>query len=145
MNYHWVWLPVEHSGEVMDRRTSYLIILSIATLIYFVVVGYNSESCPKRTCFRFRLNKLTGALLLTAGFLSLSTSAVLIVSLWKKWSWTKPVGLLLIGIAAILAMIATFYDASKTAMWSPFFAAVATSFTFALTVMLLFDVILLHI
>ena len=132
----------------MNRKVSYVIISSLATLLYFIAVGHDGWRCGNgifsRSCPLFYVSRLTGALLLTAGVLSFLVSALLVVSLWRKWIWVQTVALLVIGIAAIISMIAIFLYTDNLGLWSPLFATIAMSFALTFIVMMLFDIIIAH-
>ncbi|VDM34462.1 unnamed protein product [Hydatigera taeniaeformis] len=129
----------------MDRRIGYIIIALVAALLFFVAIGYHGWACGdsilSSNCLRFKINEVTGALLLTAGLLILVAGIFLIVLVLTETSWSEIAAAVIAIVAAILAIAGVFYYLDHMGMWSPFIATIAMSLSIALAAILLFDLI----
>lgn len=131
----------------MDQRLSYLILAMASTLIFLLAVSYDGWDCGGcilgRFCSTLFLYQFTGGLLLTALVFNFFASVCLMPSVWKKWGQMEIVASVLVSIAAIAAMVGTFYYTDAVHLWLPFLATIAMSLTVVLAVMMLLDIFII--
>lgn len=130
----------------MARRISCLILALIATLLFFLAIGYNGWECSGiilgSNCKNNPVHETTGALLLTAGLLVFAAAIFIIFLMLWNHTWSNYMAAAVGFIAAILAIAALFYYfSSHKHFWSPFIATIAMSLTIALAISLITDLI----
>lgn len=129
----------------MDRRIGHIIIALSAAILFFVAIGYTDWACGGSilgsNCLQYKVNEVTGALLLTAAFLILITGIFLIVLVTTGAEWSEITSAVVATAAAILALAGVFYYLNERGLWSPFIATIAMSLTVALAAILLFDLV----
>ena len=116
----------------------------ITALLFFVAVGYSSwPGCILGGgCTHESRGKTTGALLITAGLLTVLCAIFLIVLVTVGEGWSHIAAAVVAVIASILAMAGVFYFLDKSDTWSPFIATVAMSLTITLVAIIIEDIIL---
>lgn len=129
----------------MNREVGYIVVALIAALLYFVAIGYDGWYCGESilgpTCSQLEASKVTGGLLVTAGLLIVIVAILLIFGLTKNLIWANKTAAVLATVTAIIATVGVFYYLNLHNIWSPFIAAMAMSFTMALSAILLTDLV----
>ncbi|KAL5960569.1 hypothetical protein TSMEX_011708 [Taenia solium] len=132
----------------MDRKIVYIILALAAAFLFFFAIGFDGWGCGGSilgsNCLRFNFNEVTGALLLTAGLVVLIAGIILIIIIFRDFSWSVIVASVLAVISAILSIAGVFYYVDVHRTWSPFIATAAMTLTVALSVILIFDLITKH-
>lgn len=132
----------------MDRKIVYVILALAAAFLYFFAIGFDGWSCGGsilgENCLRFEVNKVAGALLLTAGLVVCIAGVLLILLILLDYSWSVIAACVLAVISAILSIAGVFYYVDAHKNWSPFIATAAMTLTVALSVILIFDLITKH-
>ncbi|VDK22470.1 unnamed protein product [Taenia asiatica] len=129
----------------MDRQIAYVVIAFVASLLFFVAIGYDGWRCGGSIlgpfCRQVKEFEIIGALILTAALLTVIAAIVLILSILMGNSLTKIVSAVITTIAATLAIAGTFYYLHFLGLWSPFIATMAMTLVIVLAALILTDFI----
>ncbi|CDI96988.1 expressed protein [Echinococcus multilocularis] len=129
----------------MDRRIAYIIIALIASILFFIAIGYYDWTCggsnPGPSCIKTEAKEVIGALLLTAGLLILIAGIFLIIFVVTKFPPSETASVVIAILAAIIAISGVFYHLYQVGIWSPFIATIAMSLSAELAAILLIDLI----
>ena len=126
----------------MDRRVIFVITSLLAALLSFLAVGYNGLGCDGSildwTCITSKVNKTTGALLLTAGLLIFLAGIILILMIAMGDSWTE-IGSAVVAAITIPGVIYYLYAIPWNG--SQFLAVIAMIITVGLACAMIIDLI----
>ena len=127
----------------MDRRIGATLSSLIAAILFFLSIGLTQWSCEDSVlgvqCIELLVGKVTGSLLLVAGFLLVLTVIFLISTMIWDEIWIKSVSITLCCLATITSLAAMTYYLMDKPLISPYIAVAAMSISFTLTVILIFD------
>lgn len=128
----------------MYRRISYVAVALIATLLFFVAIGYSgwvncASSILSPDCRKSVVNRTAGGLLLTAGLCIFICAVLLVFSIMYGNRWIEVISAAIASSSAILAIAGCFYYHDHTKIWSPFIASMAMTLSIALAVVLIVD------
>ena len=128
---------------MFDRRIGAIIIGLTATLLFFLSIGLADWSCQDsilgHRCINLLVGKVTGSLLLVAGFLIVLNTVFLVVA--KIWDDVRfqAMSIIICAVATILSLAGMIYYLRDQPTISPYIAVAAMSVSFTLTLILLFD------
>lgn len=129
----------------MDSKIVNIVIALIAALLFLIAIGIDGWGCGgsilSEACLFLKVNKVTGALLMTSALLVVIGAICLILIASKDNSVANFVACIAIPVAAILSFTGVIYYLEKHQWWSPFLSTFAMSLTLALAVILIADFI----
>lgn len=127
----------------MNPLTVDIVIASVTATVFFIAIGIDGWDCGgsilSDACLTFKVNEVTGVLLLTSAILVILCAIFRIQLMFLNAVWADIVSCVTANLAAILSFAGIVYYLDTRQWWSPFLATVAVSFTILLAVQITAD------
>ncbi|EUB59675.1 hypothetical protein ECG_07275 [Echinococcus granulosus] len=123
----------------MDRKILHLIFSLAVGFLFFFAIGYDGWGPGGQ-----HSDTMTGALLLTTGFVVLIAGIVLIRLILSDYAWIAIVACAYVFISAFLSIVGLCFYAKSSHIWSPIIGTAATTLTVVLSIILIFDLAYKH-